>query len=427
MTIDLTEKQINEIYKEITSLKNKIEDEIKKINNLFEKTNDELTKIFQSKHEILLKQEKDLKEGLQNEVTKFKEKLEYSWSSINNEIKICEKISKGIKKLEKEEKNIIKTLSFISIINKNQKEMEKLLSQIMKNVKFFYEEEKNIIKYEYCFNGIPIPKDIEIKNLSKSSFNLYWKVDIIIMKNINNEQIKFKVEIKKENNKFIKIYEGNKNNFFVNNLEPNTNYEIRICSFYNDSTSLWSQIKKIKTEYLDSIILSDSPKKNEFTQKTYEWNKGKGLELIYRGTRDGMTSNNFHNKCDNKGPTIILYRHEKGFIFGGYASISWSCSGGYKNANDCFLFTLSNIHNTQPTKFPSNNNGNNVYHGNDYGPYFGYSNDIGIYNNFIKDNCCSYFPKSYQDILGKGISIFTGDANNSNFKVNEIEVFKILS
>ena len=206
MTIDLTEKQINEIYKEITSLKNKIEDEIKKINNLFEKTNDELTKIFQSKHEILLRQEKDLKEGLQNEVTKFKEKLEYSWSSINNEIKICEKISKGIKKLEKEEKNIIKTLSFISIINKNQKEMEKLLSQIMKNVKFFCEEEKNIIKYEeYCFNGIPIPKDIEIKNLSKSSFNLYWKVDIFIMKNINNEQIKFKVEIKKENNKFIKI------------------------------------------------------------------------------------------------------------------------------------------------------------------------------------------------------------------------------
>ncbi len=146
----------------------------------------------------------------------------------------------------------------------------------MKNVKFFYEEEKNIIKYEeYCFNGIPIPKDIEIKNLSKSSFNLYWKVDIIKINNINNEQIKFQVEIKKENNKFIKIYEGNKNNFFVNNLEPNTNYEIRMCSFYNDSTSLWSQIKKIKTEYLDSIILSDSPKKNEFIQKIYEWNKGK--------------------------------------------------------------------------------------------------------------------------------------------------------
>ena len=29
------------------------------------------------------------------------------------------------------------------------------------------------------------------------------------------------------------------------------------------------------------------------------------MELIYRGTRDGMNSNSFHNKCDYKGPTNI--------------------------------------------------------------------------------------------------------------------------
>ena len=39
----------------------------------------------------------------------------------------------------------------------------------------------------------------------------------------------------------------------------------------------------------------------------------------------------------------------------------------------------------------------------------------------------SDFPHSYQDILGKGRSIFTGDLNNSNtsFNLKEIEVFKI--
>ena len=31
------------------------------------------------------------------------------------------------------------------------------------------------------------------------------------------------------------------------------------------------------------------------------------MELIYRGSRDGTTSNIFHNKYDNKGPTIIFY------------------------------------------------------------------------------------------------------------------------
>ena len=61
--------------------------------------NDELTKIFQRKHEVLLKQENNLREELQNKVTKSKEQLEYFWSDINNDIRIGEKIIKGIKKL----------------------------------------------------------------------------------------------------------------------------------------------------------------------------------------------------------------------------------------------------------------------------------------------------------------------------------------
>ena len=138
-----------------------------------------------------------------------------------------------------------------------------------------------------------------------------------------------------------------------------------------------------------------------------------------------MTSKIFHQKCDNKGPTITLYRHVNGYIFGGYASISWSSNGGYKNAPDSFIFTLTNIHNTEPTLFASKNNGNDVYHGGNNGPYFGNSNDIGIYNDFINKDCYSYFPKSYNDTLGKGISIFTGNMNNNNFKINEIEVFKV--
>ena len=140
-----------------------------------------------------------------------------------------------------------------------------------------------------------------------------------------------------------------------------------------------------------------------------------------------MTSKIFHQKCDNKGPTIILYRHINGYIFGGYSSISWSSSGGYQNAPECFIFTLTNIYNTKPTLFNSNNNGKDVYHGENYGPYFGNSADIGIYADFIKSDCLSNFPRSYKDTLGKGNSIFTGNMNDSNFKINEIEVFKIFN
>ena len=43
-------------------------------------------------------------------------------------------------------------------------------------------------------------------------------------------------------------------------------------------------------------------------------------------------------------------------------------------------------------------------------------------------NCYSYFPKAFEDNLGKGKSIYTGDFNNNNeyIKMNEIEIFKIL-
>ena len=66
-----------------------------------------------------------LKKKLQIEVTKIKEKLENYLSQSNNLIKINEKIKQGIKKLYKE---------------------------------------KNINYKNYYFNGIPVPKIIEIRH-----------------------------------------------------------------------------------------------------------------------------------------------------------------------------------------------------------------------------------------------------------------------
>ena len=72
-----------------------------------------------------------MKEKLDNEVTKVKEQLENYLSELNNEIKLNERINKGIKKLEKDENNMFRTLSYISKINKNKKEMKKLSQKIL--------------------------------------------------------------------------------------------------------------------------------------------------------------------------------------------------------------------------------------------------------------------------------------------------------
>ena len=84
-----------------------------------------------------------------------------------------EKINKGIKLLEKEEKNMIKKLTYISKINKNDKEIKKLNYTCMSNIKISFEEEENKVKYEeYFFNGIPSPKDIEFKDIEANSLKI---------------------------------------------------------------------------------------------------------------------------------------------------------------------------------------------------------------------------------------------------------------
>ena len=77
------------------------------------------------------------------------------------------------------------------------------------------------------------------------------------------------------------------------------------------------------------------------------------MKLLFRGNRDGMNTKSFHSKYDNKGETIILIENNKGNIFGGYASIPWtSYTGSYFSAPKSFIFSLTNIYNSELIKFP---------------------------------------------------------------------------
>ena len=423
-------KELNDYIQKVTTLKEKIENEITEIDKVYENVSSKLKKTYEQRNEKF--EENELKERLQNEVTKIKEKLEKYFSDSNTLIKNGEKINKGIKSLEKDEKNLIKNLSYVSKINKNIKEMKFFLSELMQSIRISYLENENKIIYEeYCFNGIRPPKNIEFKDIDSSSFKILWN-DNNKESNLDSKKIIFKVEIRKEQSQelFKQIYEGNDENCFVDKLENNTKYEIRICTIYNNLYSDWTKIQKIKTSEFISIskILNETKRENEFIQKIFEWSGGKKLELIYRGTKDGMNSNSFHNKCDNQGATICLYQNDKGNIFGGYSPVSWKKDVGYISSSDCFIFTLTNIYNISPTKFPISSINNSIYSYNSQGPTFGGGHDINICKDFLNDKPYCNFPHSYQDVLGKGKSIFTGDHNNSNkyFILKEIEVFKLL-
>ena len=420
-------KAFNDKIDKTKNLKEKIENEINKINKSYDEVYKKVTTSFLQKHEILLRNENDMKEKLQNEVTKIKEKLENFLSELNEILKINERINKGIKKIEKEEKNYIKNLSYVSKMSNIQESTIKINSELMRNLKIYFDENESNIKYEdYYFNGIPIPKNIMFKDIKLNSVNIFWEIDDIYLE---NKEIKFIVEIRKENSKenFYKIYEGSNKNCFIDKLNSDTSYEIKVCSMYKEIKN-WSEIEKFKTDKFDSIILKESKQEKEFSKKIIEWTGCNKLELLYRGTKDGSKSEIFHKKCDNKGPTVCLYKNEKGNIFGGYASISWTSEGdGPHSAPESFIFTLRNNYEIPPTKFNNSKTDKSVYHAMRLGPAF--FDDICIYNNFLDDDrnnsAYSSFPTYYNDSTGKGRKIFTGnDDKNNYFKIKEIEVFR---
>jgi len=123
------------MMKKILNFNEKIKNEITKIDNLYDKIFNKITNRYKINHEKLIIEENDLKDKLKNEVTKAKEKLENYLSNSNELIRKNEKLNKGITILKKnEEKNIIKTLSYISNINKNEKEIFSSLGKLIKNI-----------------------------------------------------------------------------------------------------------------------------------------------------------------------------------------------------------------------------------------------------------------------------------------------------
>jgi hypothetical protein len=173
----------------IIKLKNKIENEINNINQLYENTINIVTKSFEQKYEKLKKEEKDITDKLQNEVTKVKEKLENFLSQINCQININERINKGIKKLENEEINLIKTLSYVSTINKNQKQMKLLIKDPLNSIKFKYKEEENNIVYEeFSFHDGYHSK---LKSIGKANCEVNYGKNGRILFDITTEKVYF--------------------------------------------------------------------------------------------------------------------------------------------------------------------------------------------------------------------------------------------
>ena len=141
------------------------------------------------------------------------------------------------------------------------------------------------------------------------------------------------------------------------------------------------------------------------------------LELLFKKSKNGDSTEAFHNLCDNKGPTLTFIESSEGFIFGGYTPLDWSITDDWKSDDKTFLFSLSNNR-----IYKKLNVEKSIRCVRENGPWFAY---LGVTNNSLSNGL--YYSKKKTDFPFEDYSnIIPNEGKDRNFNVKEIEVFKII-
>jgi hypothetical protein len=168
--------------------------------------------------------------------------------------------------------------------------------------------------------------------------------------------------------------------------------------------------------------------------------RGKRFTLLWRGSRDGFGTGDFHGRCDGHANTLTLIEDTEGNIFGGFTPVKWESRQYDDQASDAlgrnncykadpslksFVFTLKNPHNFPARKFALQAEMKDeaaIVCDSSYGPHF---LDIAI-----SDHCnantyssTSSFGQRYANDTGQVGQIFF--TCSPLFTVKEIEVFEI--
>ena len=150
-------------------------------------------------------------------------------------------------------------------------------------------------------------------------------------------------------------------------------------------------------------------------------------KLLYRATRDGNSSESFHQKCDNIKETLTIIKTTKDLIFGGYTEKTWEKSNGLNKKDEngigfCFSVDLKKIYNN------TNEATSTIRCYSDKGPDF-YGVDIYMFDIYFPIDTHSFSNKGYNKSC-KSFGNFERDyeINNgeSKFLMKELEVFQII-
>ncbi|CAF1125811.1 unnamed protein product, partial [Didymodactylos carnosus] len=225
-----------------------------------------------------------------------------------------------------------------------------------------------------------------------------------------------------------KLFTGSGNSFIVKEIEV---YKCLNCNDDDNDSTTDPNHCDVNADGQQELFKGTTVLSPEYQKKLNEFydNLKQKWDLCYKATIDGFGVKTFHQKCDNKGPTMTIIQSSDGdgYLFGGFTNVPWTSSSGYKTDPKAFLFTLHNPHHIPAAKLLVSENGVNsaVYHSSFYGPSFGRGDIRTGENSNLTVIPSTNFPQIYLDTTKIGDTLFTGISDD--IKIKDIEVYKFLN
>ncbi len=179
-----------------------------------------------------------------------------------------------------------------------------------------------------------------------------------------------------------------------------------------------NQEKKKLINNFDSLIVQEK-EKIKILKNWISPEKEINAELLYRLSRDGESFSTFHQLCDNKGPTITLFKTFQNIVIGFYSPLSFDSQyRNFKEDMDTFIFNLN-----KSEKFVKIRKNGSIYCQDTFGPYVAY---LGMWSGSCKNmRQCYYNPSGTKDNFNNGNSIIQNENMNITFDLNEVEIWRI--
>ncbi|KAM3140476.1 hypothetical protein pb186bvf_007456 [Paramecium bursaria] len=198
-----------------------------------------------------------------------------------------------------------------------------------------------------------------------------------------------------------------------------------ICNLDEQKTKLeqvLSQIiEKVGQQFTTQSLIDDL---QEFPTIQYLITKGKSIEyeLIYQGSKDGLSCEEYWKRCDLQENLLTIMTSENGNVFGGYSPCILDCSIPQYLQDPSFQSFIFQYNKKQIYKLKNQQYA--VYANRDYGPTYGNGHDLTINSDF-QYGSTSNFGMAYDTTNYQISDKYTHLFGDFNPKLVECKVYRI--